>query len=61
MIMLKDATLTEIIEFLDAVTACGKGIPTKIQDHPDKPVDTSRCNVAYEARQLKKIFLKLRS
>ena len=61
MIMLRDATLAEVVEFLDAVAACGKAIPTKIQDHPDRPVDTSRANVAYEARQLKKIFLKLRS
>ena len=31
------------------------------QDHPDKPVDTARCNVSYEARTVKKMFLKLRS
>jgi len=60
MIMLKDVTLNEILEFLDAIDACGKGIPTKIQDHPDKPVDTARCNVSYEARQIKKMFVKLR-
>ena len=54
-------TLNEILEFLDAIDQCGKGIPTKIQDHPDKPVDASRCNVSFEARQLKTLFVKLRS
>jgi tetratricopeptide repeat protein 30 len=61
MIMLKDATFNEILTFLDAVDLHGKGIPTKLQDHPDKPVDTARCNVSYEARTVKKMFLKLRS
>merc|ERR1711988_1216263 len=61
MIMLKDVTLNEVLEFLDAMDQCGKNIPTKIQDHPDKPVDTERCNVSYEARQIKKMFVKLRS
>merc|ERR1719409_1360730 len=60
MIMLKDATFHEILSFLDAIDACGKTIPTKVQDHPDKPVDTARCNVSYEARQIKKMFVKLR-
>ena len=36
MIMLKDATYTEIFAFLDAVDLCGKAIPTKVQDHPDR-------------------------
>ena len=36
MIMLKDATYTEIFAFLDAVDHCGKAIPTKVQDHPDR-------------------------
>ena len=60
MIMLKDATFHEILSFLDAIDACGKSIPTKVQDHPDKPVDASRCNVSFEARLLKKMFLKLK-
>ena len=38
----------------------GKAIPTKVQDHPDKPVDAARCNVSFEARLLKKMFIKLR-
>jgi len=60
MIMLKDATFHEILSFLDAIDACGKTIPTKVQDHPDKPVDAARCNVSFEARLLKKMFIKLR-
>ena len=60
MIMLKDATFNEILGFLDAVDTHGKNIPTKVQDHPDKPVDTARCNVSAESRVLKKMFIRLR-
>jgi len=60
MIMLKDATFNEILAFLDAVDLHGKNIPTKVQDHPDKPVDTARCNVSVESRVLKKMFIRLR-
>ena len=44
----------------DAVDLHGKSIPTKVQDHPDKPVDTARANVSVESRILKKMFLRLR-
>merc|ERR1712087_618343 len=60
MIMLKDVTFNEILEFLDAIDACGKKVPTKIQDHPDKPIDTEKCNVSYEARIIKQMYVKLR-
>jgi tetratricopeptide repeat protein 30 len=60
MIMLKDATFNEILAFLDAVDLHGKQIPTKVQDHPDKPVDTARCNVSSESRMMKKMFIRLR-
>jgi len=60
MIMLKDATFNEILAFLDAVDMNGKSIPTKVQDHPDKPVDQARYNVSAEARTLKKMFIRLR-
>ena len=59
MIMLKDATYTEIFAFLDAVDLCGKAIPTKVQDHPDRPVDTEKCNVSFEARLIKKMYIRL--
>ena len=60
MILLKDQTFTEILTFLDAVDLHGKAIPTKVQDHPDTPVDAERYNVAVESRVLKKMFLRLR-
>ena len=59
MIMLKDATYTEIFAFLDAVDLCGKASPTKVQDHPDRPVDTEKCNVSFEARLIKKMYIRL--
>jgi len=60
MIMPKDATFKEILAFLDAMDAQGKHVLTKVQDHPDKPVDKNKHNVSYEARILKKMYLKLR-
>mmetsp|Transcript_23212 Transcript_23212/g.68402 ORF Transcript_23212/g.68402 Transcript_23212/m.68402 type:complete len:677 (-) Transcript_23212:459-2489(-) len=60
MIMLKDGTFKEILAFLDAMDAQGRTVPTKVQDHPDRPVDKNRHNVSYEARILKKMYLKLR-
>jgi len=60
MIMLKDDTFHEIISFLDGMDAHGKNVATKIQQHPDKPVDTNRYNVSFEARMIKKMYLKLR-
>ena len=50
---------TEIFAFLDAVDLCGKAIPTKVQDHPDRPVDTEKCNVSFEARLIKKMYIRL--
>ena len=49
----------EIFAFLDAVDLCGKSIPTKVQDHPDRPVDTEKCNVSFEARLIKKMYIRL--
>ncbi|CAN0180172.1 unnamed protein product, partial [Discosporangium mesarthrocarpum] len=65
MLMLKDASLYEIISFLDAADQHGQNIPTQIgpQVDPDgkHPSSQKRNNtVSYETRQLKKIFLKLR-
>ena len=53
-------TIHDIIEFLDAIDSCGKSIPTKVQDHPDRPIDTAKANVSYEARLIKQMYLKLR-
>ena len=60
---LKDASLHEIINFLDAADEHGANIKTVIaqavtiegQDAPDEATN----NVSYEARQLKKLYLKL--
>mmetsp|Transcript_35996 Transcript_35996/g.119199 ORF Transcript_35996/g.119199 Transcript_35996/m.119199 type:complete len:544 (+) Transcript_35996:641-2272(+) len=60
MIMLKDSTLHDILEFLGAIEACGKSVPTKVQDHPDRPVDVATANVSFEARQIKQLYVKLR-
>lgn len=57
---LKDGTFREILDFFDEMDKQGKGVLTKVQDHPDKPVDKTKHNVSYEARILKKIYLKLR-
>jgi len=65
MLMLKDASIHEILNFLDAADQAGAGIPTLIgpqmgADGQIHEADTATHNVSYEARQLKKIFLKLR-
>jgi tetratricopeptide repeat protein 30 len=64
MLMLKDATFNEILqEFLEAAEAHGQNIPTTIManDPLQNGLSTKRPNTAaYEARLLKKMFLKLR-
>merc|ERR1719498_2351415 len=64
MLMLKDASIHEIINFLDAADQNGANIMTVIAPTVDPDgthqVDKATHNVSYEARQLKKIFLKLR-
>merc|ERR550537_1714385 len=61
---LKDASLHEIIAFLDAADQHGAGIPTVIAPSVvidgQAQEDQSTNNVAFEARQIKKIYLKLR-
>ncbi|CAB1119336.1 unnamed protein product [Ectocarpus sp. CCAP 1310/34] len=64
MLILKDASLYEIIGFLDAADRHGHNIPTQIGPQVDPggkhTADKWNCTVSYETRQLKKIFLKLR-
>jgi len=60
MVVLKDATVHEIIAFLEAADQHGGNILTVISPQPDQDKDAAKHNVSYEARQLKKIFLKLR-
>jgi len=65
MLMLKDASIHEILNFLDAADQHGANIVTVIgpqlsADGQVTEADRATHNVSYEARQLKKIFLKLR-
>ena len=57
MIMLKDATFHEILNFLDAAEANGKEITTVLSP---LEANTEKKTVSYEARVLKRMFLKLR-
>jgi tetratricopeptide repeat protein 30 len=59
MLTLKDSTYAEILAFLDAAASHGKSILTVIAN-VDGEVDSKRHNVAAEARELKRLFLKLR-
>merc|ERR1711865_173063 len=63
MLMLKDTSVHEIISFLEACDSHGINITTVITpavDPDGKRPTVATHNVSYEARQLKKIFLKLR-
>lgn len=63
MLTLKDSTVHEILEFLDAADQHGKKIKTTIGPaiDPDGNLtfDLSTHNVSYEARQLKGLYLRL--
>lgn len=64
MLILKDSSLEEILEFLDKAEAAGQNVMSVIAPQIDlgngeSAADISTHNVAYEARQLKSLFLKL--
>lgn len=64
MLILKDSSMNEVIEFLEKAELHGKNISTIMGPqidigNGDTPPDPATHNVAYEARQLKSIFLKL--
>ena len=63
MLLIKDASMHEILSFLDQADQHGAKIPTVIAPSvviEGQPVeDTSTHNVAFEARQLKQLFLQL--
>jgi tetratricopeptide repeat protein 30 len=59
MLMMKDATFHEILNFLDAADLHGKNILTVISQM-DNEVDPAIHNVSFEARMLKKLYMKLR-
>lgn len=60
MIMLQDVTYQEILSFLNAADQYGKNILTIISQGPESEDDATTNNVSYEARMLKRLFLKLR-
>ena len=57
MLIVKDTSLSEIIDFLDMADQHGKNIATVI--NPLQEPDEKK-TVSYEARELKRMFLKLR-
>ena len=57
MLILKDTSISEMIDFLDMADEHGKKIPTVI--NPLEELD-ERHTVSYEARELKRMFAKLR-
>lgn len=60
MLILKDASTFEILEFLDAADQHGKNVKTSIGPQIGAEAAALATNtVSFEARQLKKIFLKL--
>jgi tetratricopeptide repeat protein 30 len=58
MVVLPDTALAEILLFLDAAEVYGKDIATEI--NPLEQQQNQKKTVAYEARVLKRMFLKLR-
>ena len=60
--MLKDATFHELLNFFDAADTHGKHIVTQIDDgvKEEDPAEKANHNVSFEARLIKKIFLRLR-
>ena len=56
MIMLKDSSFTEMMAFLDEAEKYGKDIPTNFASNGKNEART----VAWEARALKRMFLRLR-
>jgi tetratricopeptide repeat protein 30 len=57
MLVMKDQSFNELINFLDAAEIHGKNIKTVINPLEE---NTENKNVAFEARVLKRMFLKLR-
>jgi len=60
MITLKDQTLTEMMDFLDAAETHGKGITTVIGLDPEDRQKSLRNTVAYQARSVKRMLLRLK-
>merc|ERR1719198_700974 len=62
MMMMRDAFFHELVTFLEAAEQYGKSVPVVISGpHDTDPPPPNVNNVCYEARLLKKMFLKLHS
>jgi tetratricopeptide repeat protein 30 len=62
MLVMKDSSMEEILEFLDKAEQTGHSIPAVIGPQVELGDSTEKDHqqtVAYEARQLKYLFLKL--
>mmetsp|Transcript_8791 Transcript_8791/g.14620 ORF Transcript_8791/g.14620 Transcript_8791/m.14620 type:complete len:661 (-) Transcript_8791:737-2719(-) len=62
MLILKDSSMDEILEFLDKAESAGQSVPSVIAAQVDlngETADSTPQTVAFEARQLKNLFLKL--
>ena len=57
MIVIKDTTISEIIDFLDTADQNGKTVPTVF--NPLEELDEKH-TVSYEARELKRMYNKMR-
>ena len=59
MVVLKDKTYEDIIRFFDLSETHGAKVPTVIKYTKDEDLDEEKSNVAYEARQLKCLYLRI--
>lgn len=60
MLILKDQTFDEILNFLDMADTHGAKVPAMMHADPSKQDLSSRNTVRYEARMLKKLYLRLK-
>ena len=61
MLILRDSSIEEVLEFLDRAEQHGQNVPSVIGPQVDGAEDAEPASsVAFEARQLKTLFLKLR-
>eukprot|EP00760_Papus_ankaliazontas_P011760 PhM_4_TR1501/c0_g1_i1/m.45887/K19683/TTC30, DYF1; tetratricopeptide repeat protein 30 len=60
MVTIKDATFVDILKFFDEADMYGKAIPAIIHPDPSKHDHSPKNTVRYEARLLKRMYLKLR-
>lgn len=62
MIMISDESFARILDFLDQADRVGKDIRTVIDTGSEEAkVDPAKHNVSFEARQIKRLYLRLRS